>query len=194
MTASGVLALQGDWHAHAQVLNVLGAECRPVRTAADLDRVESLVLPGGESSAMLRLMEPEDLVRRIGERIVAGMAVLATCAGVILLAEKVEPNQASLGVLAISVVRNAYGRQVRSSVEQVEVTPPLGPPSSMEAVFIRAPRIVGAGPGVEVLGRWRDDPVIIRQGHILGATFHPELTRDRRVHELFLRTGEDRDG
>ena len=194
MTASGVLALQGDWHAHALVLNALGAECRPVRTAADLDRVESLVLPGGESSAMLRLMEPEDLVRRIGERIVAGMAVLATCAGVILLAEKVEPNQASLGVLAISVVRNAYGRQVRSSVEQVEVTPPLGPPSSMEAVFIRAPRIVGAGPGVEVLGRWRNDPVIIRQGHILGATFHPELTRDPRVHELFLQIGEDRDG
>lgn len=194
MTASGVLALQGDWHAHAQVLNALGAECRPVRTAADLDRVESLVLPGGESSAMLRLMEPEDLVRRIGERIAAGMAVLATCAGVILLAEKVEPNQASLGALAISVVRNAYGRQVCSSVEQVEVTPPLGPPSSMEAVFIRAPRIVGAGPGVEVLGRWHDDPVIIRQGNILGTTFHPELTRDPRVHELFLRTGEDRDG
>ena len=194
MTASGVLALQGDWHAHAQVLNVLGAECRPVRTAADLDRVESLVLPGGESSAMLRLMEPEDLVRRIGERVAAGMAVLATCAGVILLAEKVEPNQASLGALAISVMRNAYGRQVCSSVEQVEVTPPLGPPSSMEAVFIRAPRIVGVGPGVEVLGRWHDDPVIIRQGNILGTTFHPELTRDPRVHELFLRTGEDRDG
>ena len=91
-------------------------------------------------------------------------------------------------------MRNAYGRQVCSSVEQVEVTPPLGPPSSMEAVFIRAPRIVTEGPGVEVLGRWRDDPVIIRQGQILAATFHPELTGDRRVHELFLRTGEDRNG
>ncbi len=194
MPTSGVLALQGDWQAHAQVLNALGAECRPVRTAADLDRVESLVLPGGESSAMLRLMEPEDLAHRIGERIAAGMAVLATCAGVILLAERVEPDQNHLGALAITVVRNAYGRQVHSSVEQVEVTPPLGPPTSMEAVFIRAPRIVEVGPGVEVLGRWRDDPVVIRQGHILGATFHPELTRDRRVHELFLRTGEDRDG
>jgi len=194
VAASGVLALQGDWHAHALVLDALGAECRPVRTAADLDRVESLVLPGGESSAMLRLMEPENLLRRIGERIAAGMAVLATCAGVILLAEEVEPDQTCLGALAMTVVRNAYGRQVRSSVEQVEVTPPLRPPSSMEAVFIRAPRIVAVRPGVEVLGRWRDDPVIIRQGNILAATFHPELTGDRRVHELFLRTGEDRNG
>jgi len=192
--ATGVLALQGDWHAHALVLDSLGAACRPVRTAADLDQVDSLVLPGGESSAMLRLMEPENLVRRIGERIAAGMAVLATCAGVILLAEDVEPDQTRLGALSISVVRNAYGRQVRSSVEQVEVTPPLGPPSSMEAVFIRAPRIVAVGLGVEVLARWSDDPVIVRQGRILAATFHPELTRDRRVHELFLRTGEDRNG
>ncbi len=194
MPGIGVLALQGDWHAHALALGALGAEAHAVRTAAELDRVESLVLPGGESSAMLRLMEPEDLARRIGERIAAGMAVLATCAGVILLAEKVEPDQRSLGALAITVVRNAYGRQVRSSVEQVEVTPPLGPPASMEAVFIRAPRIVAVGPDVEVLGRWRDDPVILRQGHILAATFHPELTRDHRVHEFFLRTGEDRNG
>ena len=140
-------------------------------------------------------MEPEGLARRIGDRIAAGMAVLATCAGVILLAEKVDARPGELSApLPIGVVRNAYGRQVRSSVEQVEVTPPLGPPSSMEAVFIRAPRIVAVGPGVEVLGRWRDDPVIIRQGHILAATFHPELTGDRRVHELFLRTGEDRNG
>ncbi len=194
MPGIGVLALQGDWHAHVLALDALGAECRAVRTAADLDRVDSLVLPGGESSAMVRLMEPEDLARRIGERIAAGMAVLATCAGVILLAEKVEPDQACLGALAAKVVRNAYGRQVCSSVEQVKVTPPLGPPPLMEAVFIRAPRIVAVGPGVEVLGRWRDDPVIIRQGRILAATFHPELTADRRVHELFVRTGEDRNG
>jgi 5'-phosphate synthase pdxT subunit len=194
MAACGVLALQGDWHAHGVVLDTLGCENRPVRTAADLDLVDRLVLPGGESSAMLRLMEGGDLASRIGERIAAGMAVLATCAGVVLLAERVEPEQTSLGVLSVDVVRNAYGRQVFSSVEEVEVRPPLGPPSSMEAVFIRAPRIVKAGPGVDVLALWRDDPVVVRQGNIFGVTFHPELTRDRRIHELFLRSGEDRDG
>lgn len=194
MPACGVLALQGDWHAHGVALGRLGAECRAVRTAAELDGVERLVMPGGESSAMLRLMEGEDLARRLGERIATGMPVLATCAGVILLADKVEPEQISLGALSVEVVRNAYGRQVFSSVEEVEVAPALGPPPSMEAVFIRAPRIVAVGPGVDVLGSWRGDPVIIRQRNILGATFHPELTEDTRIHEHFLSMGEDRDG
>ena len=194
MAACGVLALQGDWHAHREVLAALGCESLPVRTAADLDRVDRLVLPGGESSAMLRLMEAEGLAGRIGDRIATGMAVLATCAGVILLAERVEPEQSSLGALSIEVVRNAYGRQLFSSVETVEVAPLLGSPSSMEAVFIRAPRIVSVGPEVDVLGHWRDDPVVVRQGNILGVTFHPELTNDLRTHELFLRLGEDRDG
>lgn len=194
MAACGVLALQGDWHAHGEVLAALGCESLPVRTAADLDRVDRLVLPGGESSAMLRLMETEGLAGRISERIAAGMAVLATCAGVILLAERVEPEQTSLGALSIDVIRNGYGRQVFSSVETVEVAPRLGPPSSMEAVFIRAPRIAAVGAGVDVLARWHDDPVVVRQGNILGATFHPELTGDRRIHELFLHPGEDRDG
>jgi 5'-phosphate synthase pdxT subunit len=192
--AIGVLALQGDWYAHAMALDALGAESRPVRTVDDLERVSSLVLPGGESSAMLRLMEREDLAQRIAGRIAAGMTVLATCAGVILLAENVAPEQESFGVLAVDVIRNAYGRQVFSSVEEIEVSPALGPPTLMEAVFIRAPRIARLGPEVEVLARWRDDPVVVRQGNILGATFHPELTGDHRVHELFLRTGEDRNG
>jgi len=192
--ACGVLALQGGWQAHRLALDALGAESLPVRTASDLDTVECLVMPGGESSAMLRLMEGSDLGNRIVERIAAGMPVLATCAGVILLATAVVPEQPSLGALSIEIVRNAYGRQVVSSVEEIEVEPPLGPPTSMEAVFIRAPRIVKVGPGVEVLGSWRGDPVVIRQGNILGATFHPELTADRRIHELFLRRGEDRNG
>ena len=194
MPACGVLALQGGWQAHRLALDSLGTESLPVRTAPDLNRVERLVMPGGESSAMLRLMEGEELGARIGERIATGMPVLATCAGLILLAATVVPEQPSFGVLSIEILRNAYGRQVVSSVEDIEVEPPLGPPASMEAVFIRAPRIVKVGPGVEVLGSWRGDPVVIRQGNILGATFHPELTGDRRIHELFLRRGEDRDG
>lgn len=186
MSTCGVLALQGDWHAHGCVLKGLGAETRPVRTAAELEGVDALVIPGGESTAMLRLMEPEDLVRRIGERIAAGMAVLGTCAGVILLAKHVAPEQTSLGALDVEVVRNAYGRQVRSSIEEVAVVPPLGPPPSMEGVFIRAPQISKVGDVVEVLGRLGDDPVVVRQEGLLGVTFHPELTADHRVHQLFL--------
>lgn len=194
MRTFGVLALQGDWCAHGAALDALGATSRPVRTAADLDLVDAMVLPGGESSAMLRLMEPENLMQRIGQRISDGMPVLATCAGVILLAEKVEPPQTCLGVLAVGVVRNAYGRQVHSSIEEIEVAPILGSPATMEAVFIRAPRIVSVGAGAEVLGRWRGDPVLVRQGRVVGATFHPELTGDLRLHKLFLQMGEGRDG
>lgn len=139
-------------------------------------------------------MEPEDLARRIGDRIATGMAVLATCAGVILLAENVVPEQASLGALAVDVVRNAYGRQVDSSVEEVTVEPDLGPPPSMEGVFIRAPLISRVGGAVDVLGRRANDPVIVRQGRLLGATFHPELTGDHRVHELFIRIVEGQNG
>jgi len=190
----GVLALQGDWHAHGRMLGGLGVESRPVRTAADLDEVDGLILPGGESTAMLRLMEPEDLGRLIGDRITAGMPILATCAGVILLAENVEPEQACLGALDVDVVRNAYGRQVHSSVEEVSVASGLGPSSSMEGVFIRAPIISRVGQAVEVLGKLGNDPVIVRQENLLGVTFHPELTSDHRVHELFVRMMEDRNG
>lgn len=191
MAEFGVLALQGDWHAHGAVLENLGVTSRPVRTAEELAAVDGLVIPGGESSAMLRLMEPENLGRLIRDRIIAGMAVLATCAGVILLAERVEPAQESLGALSVEVMRNAYGRQVHSTVASVSIVPPLGTAGTMEGVFIRAPRIIGTGDEVEVLGRWREDPVVVRQGRILGATFHPELTNDHRVHELFLRMAED---
>jgi len=190
VTEYGVLALQGDWAAHSAILRELGAPTHPVRTAADLARVDALVIPGGESSAMLRLMEPENLGRRIRDRIVAGMAVLATCAGVILLAENIQPPQEGLAVLDVAVVRNAYGRQLNSTVAEIVLTKELGKPLSMEGVFIRAPRIVRASSNVTVLGRWRDDPVLIRQGEILGATFHPELSADRRIHEMFMKAGE----
>ena len=138
MKAIGVLALQGDWAAHSTALRELGAEVQTVRTAADLDDVRALVIPGGESSAMLRLMSAEDLSRRIVERAQAGMAVLATCAGVILLAQAVVPAQACLGLLAIDVERNAYGRQVFSTIAEIDLAPELGDPPRMEGVFIRA--------------------------------------------------------
>ncbi len=187
MAAIGVLALQGDWAAHSNVLRALGAEVRTVRTAADLGSVGALVIPGGESTAMLRLMEPLDLARGVVDRVGVGMAVLATCAGIILLAKTVLPEQLSLGVLDVDIERNAYGRQLHSTVSQIAVTAELGDPPTMEAVFIRAPRITRCGPAVEVLGRWDEDVVMVRQGRVLAATFHPELTDDRRVHELFLR-------
>jgi len=191
LKAIGVLALQGDWAAHSTALRELGAEVQTVRTAADLDDVRALVIPGGESSAMLRLMSAEELSRRIGERARAGMAVLATCAGVILLAQAVVPAQACLGLLAIDVERNAYGRQVFSTITEIDLAPELGDPPRMEGVFIRAPRITRREASVEVLGSWGDDPVLVRQGSVLAATFHPELTGDRRVHELFLQIGEE---
>ena len=194
MKAIGVLALQGDWAAHSTVLRELGAEVLPVRSAAELADVRALVLPGGESSAMLRLMEPEELSRRIAERIRAGMAVLATCAGVILLARAVVPTQPSLGVLAVDVERNAYGRQVFSTIAEIDLVPALGDPPRMEGAFIRAPRITRREESVEVLGSWGDDPVLVRQDRVLAATFHPELTADRRVHGLFLQIGEEADG
>lgn len=191
MKAIGVLALQGDWAAHSTALRELRTEVQAVRTAADLNDVRALVIPGGESSAMLRLMKTEDLSRRILERARAGMAVLATCAGVILLAQAVVPAQACLGLLEIDVERNAYGRQVFSTITEIDLAPELGDPPRMEGVFIRAPRIIRREASVEVLGSWGDDAVLVRQGRVLAATFHPELTGDRRVHELFLQIGEE---
>lgn len=190
----GVLALQGDWAAHLAVLGELGIQAGPVRSASDLAAVDALVLPGGESTAMLRLMEDDALDHRIAERVRDGMPVLATCAGVILLARGVEPHQPSLDVLDVDVVRNAYGRQVHSSVSTVEANGELGGPSTLEAVFIRAPRIVRTGPAVRVLARLDGDPVLVADGAVLAATFHPELATDRRVHRLFVRVLEGSDG
>jgi 5'-phosphate synthase pdxT subunit len=187
----GVLALQGDFEAHVAALRDVAVPA--VRTAAALERVDALVLPGGESTAMLRLMADERLAELIVERIRAGMPVLATCAGVILLARAVEPPQTSLALLDVAVVRNAYGRQVHSSVATIDVEPTLGGPPEMEGVFIRAPRIVSTGADVRVLGRHGGDPVLVSSGRIVAATFHPELGVDRRVHDLFRRLLEDRD-
>jgi 5'-phosphate synthase pdxT subunit len=187
----GVLALQGDFAAHAAALSEVGAPAVPVRTVAELDGVDRLVLPGGESSAMLRLMAPVGLDRAIGERIAAGMPVLATCAGIILLARGVVPHQASLGLLDVDVLRNAYGRQVHSSVTSVDLNGVFGTPPRMEAVLIRAPRITRVGDEVTPLAWLDGDPVLVAAGAVVAATFHPELSRDRRVHRYFCGLGAD---
>ena len=182
----GVLALQGDWAAHAEVLRALGVETALVRTAAELASVDALVLPGGESTAMLRLMEPESLAEKISMRVRGGLPVLATCAGVILLATGTTPTQQSFALLDVEVERNAYGRQVHSGVAAIDLTDELGEPKQYDGVFIRAPKITRAGPEVTILGRLGADPVLVRQGGIIAATFHPELTDDHRVHRLLV--------
>jgi 5'-phosphate synthase pdxT subunit len=176
------------------MLRELGAEVRAVRTLAELNEVRALVIPGGESSAMLRLMAPEKLTEEIIERIVAGMAVLATCAGVILLARTVVPEQPCFGSLDIDVERNAYGRQLNSTIGEIALENGFGGRPCMEGVFIRAPKIIRLGESVEALGFWQNDAVLIRQEQILAATFHPELTNDLRVHEMFLHIEEEADG
>ena len=149
----GVLALQGDWAAHAAVLRSLEVEFAYVRTARELDEVDALILPGGESTAMLRLMEEEGLAARLADRVRGGLPVLATCAGVILLAGNIHPPQPSLGLLDIDVERNAYGRQVHSRVAAVELVDELGATDEIEGVFIRAPKITRTGADVIVFGR-----------------------------------------
>ena len=189
----GVLALQGDFHAHEKALQRLGATTLAVRTAEELAVSSALVIPGGESSSIHRLMEAEGLGERVAERIAQGMPVLATCAGVIILARTVEPCQKSLALLDVDVIRNAYGRQVASTVAMVDLDPVLGEPQQMTGVFIRAPRVTRMGSGVSVLGRFGDDVVLMRQQNILAATFHPELCEDLRVHDMFLEMVGGRD-
>jgi 5'-phosphate synthase pdxT subunit len=182
----GVLALQGDWAAHAAVLDTLGIETSLVRTAPELEGVEALILPGGESTAMLRLMGEDNLAEEITRLIRDGLPVLATCAGVILLATGTSPPQPSLALLDVDIERNAYGRQVHSRIADIDLNGSFGEPSRYEGVFIRAPKITRVGPGVEVLGRFGRDPVLVRRGGIIAATFHPELTDDHRIHRLLL--------
>ena len=185
----GVLALQGDYEAHARALAARGAATREVRTSADLAGLAGLVLPGGESTTMLTLMEGSDLAERLVAAIAGGLPVLATCAGVILLAREVRrPPQRSLGVLDVVVERNAYGRQLDSAVVALTVRDPDGlGTSALEGVFIRAPRVTEVGEGVAVLATRGEDPVLLRQGTILAATFHPELTAGSPVVDLFVR-------
>jgi 5'-phosphate synthase pdxT subunit len=183
MPVFGVLALQGDFAAHAAALRDVGVPVREVRRARDVAGLSGLALPGGESSTLLNLMQDEPWFPALERLHEEGGAFLGTCAGAILLAREVQPAQPSLGFLDATVVRNAYGRQVDSFQAHLDAAA-LGEP--LEAIFIRAPRFRGLGPAVEVLARLGEEPVLIRQGRVLAATFHPELTRSRGLHRLFV--------
>ncbi|HZT30069.1 MAG TPA: pyridoxal 5'-phosphate synthase glutaminase subunit PdxT [Bryobacteraceae bacterium] len=189
MRRAGILALQGDFEAHGRTLARLGAEPVFVRTAAELDAVDGLIIPGGESTTMLKLLRLEDLLeplREFGRR----KPIFGTCAGAILLATGVtHPEQESLALMDIDVERNAYGRQIDSRVARLSPEEEFAArtePGDLEAVFIRAPIIRRVGGAARVLARFLDDPVLVEQGSHLVATFHPELTTDTRVHGLFL--------
>lgn len=180
---TGVLALQGDFGAHASVLRRLGGGVREVRRCADLEGLRALVLPGGESTALLRLMADEPWFDALRAFHAGGGALLGTCAGAILLARSVDPTQASLALIEATIARNGYGRQVESFEAKLDA-PAFDDP--LLGVFIRAPRFTALGPRVEVLARLDGEPVLVRQGRVLAATFHPEIVRDDRVHRLLL--------
>jgi len=181
----GILAVQGDFAAHAAMLQSLGVETVEVRTVADLNGCDGIVLPGGESTTQLQFLQEEGLFAAIRRFSGEGGAVFGTCAGAILLATKVKsPEQDSLGLMEMIVLRNGYGRQLASDVffepTQLKKEP-------LEMVFIRGPIIESVGPDVRVLAEHAGKPTLVQQDNVLAATFHPELTADATVHEHFLR-------
>jgi 5'-phosphate synthase pdxT subunit len=181
----GVLALQGAYEAHARTLRQLGAEPVLVRTPDQLTGLDGLIMPGGESTTMLKFLERNGFFDLLQD-FVRTTPTFGTCAGAILLATSVEnPPQRSLAALPITVERNAYGRQIDSSILHAESSLPGGP---LEMVFIRAPRIRSTAPEVETLASRDGFPTLVRSGHLMAATFHPELSSDTRVHQLFLDT------
>jgi pyridoxal 5'-phosphate synthase pdxT subunit len=194
----GVLALQGDFDAHRRRLEQLGAEVLLVKKPEQLDAIDGLVIPGGESGTFLKLLGEEGFAKL--REFVHAKPTFGTCAGAILLATEVEnPQQAGLGALDIRIRRNAYGRQIDSSIREGQLLPNAlhangdakskhhqSKPSPLEMVFIRAPKIERVGPNVEVLATEGSDPVAVRQGTVMAATFHPELSDDTRVHQAFL--------
>ncbi|MGC2636453.1 MAG: pyridoxal 5'-phosphate synthase glutaminase subunit PdxT [Acidobacteriaceae bacterium] len=185
----GVLAIQGDYEAHAQALREVGAEPVLVRKPEELASLDGLIIPGGESTTMLKFLERGGFLASLQD-FVRTKPTFGTCAGCILLATEVtHPPQRSLGVLNATVERNAYGRQIDSSIESAETKLPGGP---LEMVYIRAPRMVKTGDGVTVLAERDGFPVLVEQGSILAATFHPELSRDRRVHQRFVEMVRER--
>jgi 5'-phosphate synthase pdxT subunit len=183
---TGILAIQGDFALHAKMLERISAPYRLVKHASELGEVGGLIMPGGESTTMLKFFANEGMGAAIKEFVAAGRPVFGTCAGAILLAKEVlNPPQSRLGLLDITIERNAYGRQVDSSVRRGEC-PELSP-RPVEMVFIRAPIIRRVGESVRVLGRCDGLPVLVEQANVLAATFHPELTEDETVHRYFVR-------
>ena len=179
---TGILALQGDVGEHRSALRAYGADVVEVRSAPDLEGVDALVIPGGESTTILRLIDRYELRDPLVKRIEAGLPVLGTCAGAVVLASRTTDGEAPLGVLDLSVRRNAYGSQRESFEAEVEVAG-VG---TLTAVFIRAPVFEEPGPGVEVLATWRERPVVVRSDRVLATAFHPELSGTPALHGYFL--------
>ena len=180
----GVLALQGAFASHSECLNSIGVQSVEVRTPEQLNSVDALLMPGGESSTMSQLLESSGLFDPISLRIADGMPVFGTCAGMILLASEIldgRSDQRSFSAIDISVRRNAFGRQVDSFEATIQSS--VG---DFQGVFIRAPRIERVGGDVEVLGSINDEPVLVRQGNVVAASFHPELSNDARLHEYYV--------
>ena len=190
----GVLCVQGDYEAHGRVLARLGVAWRDVRRAAELDRLHGLILPGGESTTMWHFLRQDGLEAAVRGCAASGAAVFGTCAGAILLAREVRnPAAGGLSLLDITVERNSYGRQVQSDIRQAVLDDTAGladaapgTPTTVEAVLIRAPRILHTGPGVRVRARLGGDPVWVEQGAVMATTFHPELGAEERPHRRFL--------
>lgn len=185
----GVSGIQGDFREHKCVIEKLGHETLVVRNIEDLEKIDGLIIPGGESTTMIRIMKRIGLFEQLKNKILNGLPVYGTCAGLIVLAKEIENYpQESLGVINISVMRNAYGRQVDSFDEMVHIK---GFESPFKAVFIRAPRVDWYGPEVEVLSELDGHPIMLRQHNVLVTSFHPELTDDTRIHEYFLSMVEE---
>lgn len=180
---AGVLALQGDFREHCRVLEAAGATPIEIRVPGELAEVDCLVIPGGESTTISKLARAYDLVEPIRARAQAGMPMLGTCAGMIVMAERVEAGRPLLSLVDITVRRNAYGRQVDSFETDVLVSGIEGP---VRAVFIRAPQVAEIGPGVRVLAEHEDRPVVLEQGNLVVAAFHPELVGETGLHEYVL--------
>ncbi len=182
----GVLALQGDFSEHIRVLEKMGVDVREVRKLSQLEGLDGLIIPGGESTAIIKLMDAYGWRRGLPEAVAGGLAVWGTCAGMIVIARKlVDPYPAPLGLLDIEVARNWFGRQVDSFEEDLNFTGLTG--GRFHAVFIRAPVVTATGDGVEVLARVSDGPAVaVRKGRLMGTAFHPELTGDDRVHRYFV--------
>jgi 5'-phosphate synthase pdxT subunit len=186
MKRIGILALQGDFHAHELALLRAGADPIEVRSASQLTGCDAIVMPGGESTAMIRLLHASNLWNPLAE-FLQHRPAFATCAGAILLASDVRnPAQDSFAAVDMTIERNAYGRQVDSRIAHLQPEPAAPLPDQIEAVFIRAPIIRGVGPSGQTLLKYNDDPVLVDFGRHLVATFHPELTTDPWIHKLFL--------
>ena len=186
----GILAVQGDFAAHAEMLKAMGIESSEVRTPVDLDSCDGLILPGGESTTQLQFLKEEGLEEAIRKFAAADKAIFGTCAGAILLASEVKnPRQDSLGLLDITVLRNGYGRQVHSEVVSGPSTLKSEP---LEMVFIRGPIIERVGPNVEILAEYAGKPALVQNGRVMAAAFHPELTSDTTVHDRFVKLAAER--